>query len=85
MNKKSLLLILLTLSSFTLFQSCKRDYTCSCLSVYKGTYSKYDSSISYVTRKDAIYDCDKLEADWMTANMKGDRMDTLLNCNLNKD
>lgn len=66
------------------FVSCKNDYTCNCTSYNNGSVKNTDTMMTNLIKKDAIFFCDKLESDWMKANLSGDSKDTIYSCNLNK-
>ena len=72
------------LSACLVFVSCKNEYSCSCTSYNDGIVKNTDTLLGNLIKKDAIYFCDKLESDWMKANLNGDSKDTIYNCNLNK-
>ncbi len=64
--------------------SCKNDYSCNCISYNNGAVKNTDTLLPNLIKKDAIYFCDKLESDWLQANLRGDSDDTIYNCNLNR-
>ncbi|RQO31400.1 hypothetical protein DBR32_05400 [Taibaiella sp. KBW10] len=82
MKKNPLLLIILTLVAFTFLQSCKRDYSCTCVSFNNATYSKADTTIKKATKTDAIYYCDQIERQKIYDYTVGLSNDTVMYCNL---
>lgn len=82
MKKK--VLYVTAVASILLLQSCKRDWTCSCLSLNSGVYSTKDTTIENTTKADAIFDCDLIEGQKQKDYIENDSKDTVQYCNLNK-
>ncbi|WP_129019665.1 hypothetical protein [Edaphocola flava] len=82
MKKK--VLYVTAVASILLLQSCKRDYTCSCVSLNNGEYSTKDTAIENSTKADAIFNCELIEGQKQKDYIENDSKDTVKYCNLNK-